>query len=87
MLVFGRESWRELERVTVIGCGLVGGGGLVVTAEAKAALVARLQDVHFCHVFAFGDGHLDLQMLSKVGHAIVMVGEEPNVGFGFVPAT
>ncbi|MCJ1279766.1 hypothetical protein MMC21_007590 [Puttea exsequens] len=59
---------------------LIGGGrisdGLVVTAEVKGALVARLKDTHQLHVWAFGDSPLDLEMLSKADHAIVVVGEE-----------
>ncbi|KAL8698861.1 MAG: hypothetical protein Q9224_001658 [Gallowayella concinna] len=58
---------------------IIGGGrladGFVVTAAVKTALVAHLQD-HGAHVWAFGDSPLDLGMMSKADHAIVVVGEE-----------
>ncbi|CAE6537299.1 unnamed protein product [Rhizoctonia solani] len=59
---------------------VVGGGrledGFVVTADVKAALVARLQDVHGKYVCAFGDSILDLPMLKVADRAVVVVGEE-----------
>ncbi|KAK1772026.1 uracil phosphoribosyltransferase-domain-containing protein [Phialemonium atrogriseum] len=79
--VLAREGLRQT--VKVIGGGHIadggdggGGGGLIVTAEVKAALVARLQEVHGMHVWAFGDSVLDLPMLAKADEAIVVVGEE-----------
>jgi uracil phosphoribosyltransferase/phosphoserine phosphatase/adenylate kinase len=65
-----------LDSIAVIGGGLIGDNGVVVTAEVKAALVIHLQNVHDCHVFAFGDSPLDLHMLSKSDQAIVVVGEK-----------
>ena len=61
--------------VEVIGGGRIA-DGFVVTAAVKAALVARLRDVHQKYVWAFGDSLLDLEMLSKADQAIVVVGEE-----------
>lgn len=55
---------------------VIGGGriadGFIVTAAVKAALVARLRDVHQTYVWAFGDSLLDLEMLSKADQAIVV---------------
>ncbi|CAZ84860.1 unnamed protein product [Tuber melanosporum] len=77
-----RHVWdKVLEReglsktVKVIGGGRVA-DGFVVTAAVKAAVVARLRDIHHMHVWAFGDSVLDLPMLSKADQAIVVVGEE-----------
>ena len=77
-----RRVWEKvLEReglsktVKVIGGGRIA-DGLIVTAAVKAALVARLQDVHQMYVWAFGDSPLDLEMLNKADQAIVVVGEE-----------
>ena len=75
--VLAREGLHQT--VKVIGGGHIaddGGGGLIVTAEVKAALVARLREVHGMHVWAFGDSVLDLPMLAKADEAIVVVGEE-----------
>jgi phosphoserine phosphatase/adenylylsulfate kinase-like enzyme len=59
---------------------VIGGGRLadeyVVTANVKAALVTRLQDVYGLYVWAFGDSPLDLGMLKEANRAIVVVGEE-----------
>lgn len=63
------------ETVKVIGGGRIA-DGLVVTAAVKAALVARLRDVHQMYVLAFGDSPLDLEMLRKANEAIVVVGDE-----------
>lgn len=63
--------------VKVIGSGRLA-DGLVVTAEVKAALVARLHDAHRMCVWAFGDGPLDLKMLGHADHAIVVVGDEQS---------
>ncbi|RPA92079.1 hypothetical protein L873DRAFT_1711496 [Choiromyces venosus 120613-1] len=77
-----RRVWdKVLEReglsktVKVIGGGRVA-DGFVVTAAVKAAMVARLKDIHHMYVWAFGDSVLDLPMLSKADQAIVVVGEE-----------
>jgi uracil phosphoribosyltransferase len=77
-----RRVWdKVLEReglsktVKVIGGGRIA-DGFIVTAAVKAALVARLRDVHQMYVWAFGDSLLDLEMLSKADQAIVVVGEE-----------
>ncbi|KAK3944418.1 uracil phosphoribosyltransferase-domain-containing protein [Diplogelasinospora grovesii] len=77
-----RRVWdKVLEReglsktVEVIGGGRLA-DGFVVTAEVKAALVGRLRDVHQVSVWAFGDSVLDLPMLFRAHHAIVVVGEE-----------
>ncbi|MCJ1345508.1 hypothetical protein MMC31_003715 [Peltigera leucophlebia] len=76
-----RRVWEKvLEReglsqtVKVIGGGRIS-DGFVVTGAVKAALVARLQNVHQMYVWAFGDSPLDLGMLSKADQAIVVVGE------------
>ena len=63
------------EHVKVIGGGRIA-DGLVVTATVKAALVKHSQDLYGMHVFAFGDGPLDLQMLDQADESIVVVGEE-----------
>lgn len=65
-----------VNRVTVVGCGPVSHDSLVITAEVKAALVVHLQEVHHCHVVAFGDSPLDLPMLSRADEAVVVVGDE-----------
>jgi len=77
-----RRVWNKvLEReglsktVQVIGGGRIA-DGFIVTTAVKAALVARLRDVHQMYVWAFGDSLLDLEMLSKADQAIVVVGEE-----------
>ncbi len=77
-----RRVWdKVLEReglsktVKVIGGGRIA-DGFVVTAAVKAALVARVRDVHQMYVWVFGDSLLDLEMLSKADQAIVVVGEE-----------
>ena len=77
-----RRVWEKvLEReglskwIKVIGGGRVA-DGVVVTAAVKAALVARLQNIHQAYVWAFGDSPLDLQMLSMADQAIVVVGDE-----------
>lgn len=46
---------------------------LAVTAEAKAAMVNRLQTAHQCHVVAFGDNISDLPMLLKADQAVIVV--------------
>ncbi|KAH6664455.1 uracil phosphoribosyltransferase-domain-containing protein [Halenospora varia] len=63
------------KKVKVIGGGRIA-DGFVVTAAVKAAIVARLRDIHHMYVLAFGDSVLDLPMLSKADQAIVVVGEE-----------
>jgi uracil phosphoribosyltransferase/phosphoserine phosphatase/adenylate kinase len=77
-----RRVWdKVLEReglsktVKVIGGGRIA-DGFVVTAVVKAAMVARLRDIHHMYVWAFGDSVLDLPMLSKADQAIIVVGEE-----------
>lgn len=62
------------EKVKVIGGGRIA-DGFVVTAAVKGALVARLQEAHM-RVWAFGDSPLDLDMLRKADHRIIVVGEE-----------
>ncbi|KAL8936979.1 MAG: hypothetical protein Q9216_004656 [Gyalolechia sp. 2 TL-2023] len=63
------------KNVEVIGGGRIA-DGFVVTAQVKAALVARLQNTHAMYVWAFGDSVLDLEMLKQADQAIVVVGEE-----------
>ena len=63
------------EKVEVIGGGRIA-DGFIVSAAVKEALVARLQDFHRMRVWAFGDSPLDLGMLRKADHAIIVVGEE-----------
>ena len=72
-IVLEREGLSET--VKVIGGGRIT-NGLVVTAKVKAALVARLRDLHKLYTWAFGDSTLDLGMLSIADQAIVLVGEE-----------
>jgi uracil phosphoribosyltransferase/phosphoserine phosphatase/adenylate kinase len=62
-------------KVTVIGGGRLN-DRLVVYPELKGILVDRLRDEHRKTVWAFGDSPLDLPMLEKADHAIVIVGEE-----------
>ncbi|KAI1430537.1 uracil phosphoribosyltransferase-domain-containing protein [Xylaria sp. CBS 124048] len=71
--VIGRIGLAGLVRV--IGSGRVS-DGFVVTPAVKAALVCRMKDVYHKHVWAFGDGPLDLPMLAKADHAIIVVGKE-----------
>ena len=73
--VLVREGLSEV--VKVIGGGRIA-DGFVVTAAVKAAMVARLRDIHHMYVWAFGDSVLDLPMLSKADQAIVVVGEEQS---------
>ena len=61
--------------VNVIGGGRIA-DGFVVTPDVKGALVTHLQDALGKYVWAFGDSRLDLDMLSKANHAIVVVGDE-----------
>lgn len=63
------------EKVKVIGGGRIA-DGFVVLAVVKGALVARLRKNHRIHVSAFGDSPLDLNMLSKVDRALVVVSKE-----------
>ena len=77
-----RRVWEKVlekeglsKTVKVIGGGRIA-DGFVVTAAVKAALVARLRDIHHMYVWAFGDSPLDLDMLSKADQAIVVVGEK-----------
>lgn len=77
-----RRVWEKIlkkndlaETVTVIGGGRIA-DGCVVTAAVKGALITRLREVHNLYVWAFGDGPLDLDMLSKADRAVVVVGEE-----------
>ncbi|KAL9026977.1 MAG: hypothetical protein Q9196_004437 [Gyalolechia fulgens] len=77
-----RLVWQKVLEMAAFSknVGVIGGGriadGFVVTAEVKAALVARLQSVHKIYVWAFGDSPLDLKMLKEADQAIVVVGEE-----------
>ena len=68
------EKHSLAESVTVIGGGRIA-DGFVVTAEVKAALVARLRDTHQKYVWAFGDSPLDLPMMREADQAIVVVGD------------
>lgn len=61
--------------MTVIAGGRLS-DGYVVTADTKAAVVARLQTLYNAHVWAFGDSPLDLPMLEAADEAIVVVGDE-----------
>jgi uracil phosphoribosyltransferase/phosphoserine phosphatase len=61
------------DTVKVIGGGRIS-DGFVVNAEVKGALVEHLHTVYKVHVSAFGDGPLDLPMLTKADDAIVVVG-------------
>lgn len=64
-----------LDQVTVIGGGRIA-DGLVITPDIKGSLVSFLQDEHGINVWAFGDSPMDLQMLSRADHAVVVVGEK-----------
>ncbi|KAJ3760392.1 uracil phosphoribosyltransferase-domain-containing protein [Lentinula raphanica] len=59
---------------------VIGGGrsrdGLIVTAQVKASLVARLRDTHQIHVCVFGDSVLDIPMMKEASRAVVVVGEK-----------
>ncbi|KAJ5008450.1 Uracil phosphoribosyltransferase [Colletotrichum sp. SAR 10_66] len=70
--ILAREG---LSSVTIIGGGRIA-DGYVVTPEAKAAVVSRLQDHHNLYVYAFGDSPMDLPMLKAADEAIVVVGDE-----------
>ena len=77
-----RRVWEKIlereglaETVRVIGGGRVA-DGMVITANVKAVLVARLQDIYKLRVWAFGDGPLDLDMMKKADWAVIVVGEE-----------
>jgi uracil phosphoribosyltransferase len=72
--VLRREGLHE--HVKVIGGGRPSDG--CVYGEIKTALVARLQEYHKMHVWAIGDGPLDLGMIEKADEAIVVVGEEKS---------
>ena len=76
-----RRVWEKVlereglsESVRVIGGGRIE-NGLVVNAEVKRALVARLRDHHQLFVWAFGDGPLDLPMLEEADRGVVVVGK------------
>ncbi|KAE9394025.1 PRTase-like protein [Gymnopus androsaceus JB14] len=75
-----RLIWeRILQRAGLSDTVKVIGGGcirerLVVTADVKRALVARLKEVRM-YVCAFGDSPLDLPMLKTADRAFVVVGE------------
>lgn len=47
----------------------------IVTPAVKAAVVSRFQSVHQSEVWVFGDSVLDLGMLIKADHSIVVVGD------------
>jgi len=59
---------------------VIGGGrfsdGYFVTPGVKAAVVSHLRDVHDLHVWAFGDGPLDIPMLWEADQAVVVVGDK-----------
>ena len=76
-LVWEKALMREnlAEHVKVIGGGRIA-DGLVVTANVKAALVTRLQNLYRLRVYAFGDGPLDLKMLKEAHEAVIVVGRE-----------
>ncbi|KAJ7065022.1 uracil phosphoribosyltransferase-domain-containing protein [Mycena amicta] len=63
------------DSVKVIGGGRIA-NGVVVTAEVKRLLVARLRDVHGKYVCALGDSVLDLPMLKEADRALIVVGDE-----------
>lgn len=78
-----RRVWElVLERGGFTNAAVIAGGrisdGFVVTAETKAAIVARLQTLHRGYVWAFGDSPLDIPMLQRADEAVVVVGNEPN---------
>ncbi|KAL8967205.1 MAG: hypothetical protein Q9183_003027, partial [Haloplaca sp. 2 TL-2023] len=77
-----RRVWEKvLEREGLSNTvDIIAGGrladGYVVTPNTKGALVAYLQDKHGIEVCAFGDGPVDIEMLSAADEAIVVVGDE-----------
>jgi uracil phosphoribosyltransferase/phosphoserine phosphatase len=64
-----------LHTVLVIGGGRLN-NGTVVTPAVKANLVTHLQNEYDKTVWAFGDSPLDLEMLIRANHAVVVVGDE-----------
>ncbi len=77
-----RRVWEKVmereglaDKVKVIGGGRIA-DGFVISSAVKAALVTHLQEAYRMSVWAFGDGPLDLEMLAKADHAIVVVGDE-----------
>jgi phosphoserine phosphatase len=77
-----RRVWEKvLEReglqgeVEVFGTGRFE-NGYVVTPAVKGASVDRLRQVHKLRVWAFGDSPLDLEMMKRADHAVVVVGSE-----------
>ena len=72
-MVLKRED--QSKTVRVIGGERIA-DDFVVTAAVKAALVARLRDIHQVYVWAFGDSRLDLDMLREADQAIIIVGNE-----------
>jgi uracil phosphoribosyltransferase/phosphoserine phosphatase len=64
----------NLPHVQVIGGGRIS-DGYVVTGEIKGHVVDKLQEKKL-RVLAFGDGPLDIGMLTKADQAYVVVGEE-----------
>lgn len=62
-------------RVQVIGGGRFS-DGFVVTPGLKSEIVTRLRNAHGLSVWAFGDSPVDVPMMSKADHAIVVVGDE-----------
>ncbi|KAL8869077.1 MAG: hypothetical protein Q9174_004542 [Haloplaca sp. 1 TL-2023] len=79
-----RRVWKKvLEReglsdsVDIIAAGRLG-DGYVITPNTKGALVSHLQDEHGIEVCAFGDGPMDMEMLSEADEAIVVVGDEES---------
>ncbi|PWY77395.1 hypothetical protein BO70DRAFT_430337 [Aspergillus heteromorphus CBS 117.55] len=70
--VLAREGLADA--VKVIGGGRIS-DGYVVTPRVKGDLVERLKTDYHGQVWAFGDSSLDIEMLSKAHHAIVVVGD------------
>lgn len=61
-------------RVKVIGGGRASDHALVVTPAIKAHIVRCLRKEHDLTVWVFGDGAVDIPMLTAANHAIVVVG-------------
>ena len=76
-----RQIWEKvLIKENLKGVAVIAGGriadGFIVTAAVKEDVIKRLQNKHGTRVRAFGDSHLDLDMLIRANQAVVVVGEE-----------
>ena len=63
------------DKVRVLGNGRLN-ENLVVDAQVKAEVVSHMRQVHRLFVTVFGDSTLDLPMLGRANHAVIVVGNE-----------